>query len=110
MVKDLSKADLLDLYGNMLTKKQYDIMDMYFFGDLSFGEISENEGISRQAVADCVAKCSKKLDEYEHTLKMQKRYNATKKLLSAIEATTPNDEITELAKHVRSVWEDADGI
>ncbi len=104
VVKDMHTADLLEIYGGLLTKKQFEMMDMYFCGDLSFGEISENLEISKQAVSDCISKCTKKLKEYESVLHMEQRYLNTKSLLTAIEHN--EKDIGEKAENLRRVWEE----
>lgn len=35
MAKDLNKADCYDIYKNLLTEKQQETMEMYYFSDLS---------------------------------------------------------------------------
>ena len=39
--------NLLNIYKELLTTKQQDVLDMYFLYDLSLAEIAENENISR---------------------------------------------------------------
>ena len=48
MSKNLEICRLLDLYGALLTEKQFDIMDFYYNDDLSLGEIADHYEISRQ--------------------------------------------------------------
>ena len=64
--------ELLDLYGNLLTEKQREVMFYYFSDNLSFGEIGLELGISRQAVSDTIKKSEQLLYFYEDTLKIYK--------------------------------------
>ncbi len=79
MAKSFEMYILLDLYGRLLTDKQYNIMDLYYNDDLSLGEIAAECSISRQGVHDAVKHCEKALTEYEEKLgllKAQKEYVA----------------------------------
>ncbi len=68
-VKKVAKINrLMDLYGSLLTKSQYDIMSDYYFCDLSLSEISEFRKISRTAVADALKKSTEKLENFEKKL------------------------------------------
>lgn len=64
---------LYDLYGELLTSKQKDILEKYYFYNLSLTEISDLENISRSAVLDSLNKSVKKLEEYEEKLKFEER-------------------------------------
>ena len=65
MAKDLKLCVLLDYYGEMLTEKQRNIMELYYNEDLSLAEISEHCGITRQAVLDTLKKSGQCLNELE---------------------------------------------
>jgi len=56
---------LLDIYGKLLTKSQYEIMKDYYDFNLSLSEISEMRKISRSAVQDSLKKSVAKLNEIE---------------------------------------------
>lgn len=47
---------LMDFYGQLLTKRQYEVIDMYYNNDYSLGEIAGHLGISRQGVYDNLKK------------------------------------------------------
>ena len=68
MKDDLHFLRLWDLYSPLLTPTQREITDLYFNYDLSFGEIAEQKGVSRQSVSDCLQKCRKQLEGYEEKL------------------------------------------
>lgn len=59
---------LYDFYGKTLTDKQREIIDLYYFKDLSLGEIGENLNISRQAVYDNLKRGERQLKDMEKKL------------------------------------------
>lgn len=66
---------LFDFYGNLLSKKQYDAVELYYIHDLSLGEISEQLDISRQGVYDIIKRAEKKLYSFEEKLGLVKKFN-----------------------------------
>lgn len=72
-------AVLLDFYGQLLTERQYEIMDLHYNSDLSLGEIAEDLGISRQGVHDSIRKAKQTLMEYESRLKLSERFREQEK-------------------------------
>ncbi|MBQ7475229.1 MAG: DNA-binding protein [Clostridia bacterium] len=67
-VKNMKLPALLDTYGALITKRQYDVLDLYYNEDLSLSEISEITGISRQGVRDSVKKGEGELVRFEEAL------------------------------------------
>lgn len=76
---------LLDFYGQLLTKRQFEIVDMYYNNDYSLGETAENLGISRQGVNDSIKKSIKLLNSYESKLGMVKRHLQEQQVLKDID-------------------------
>ena len=71
MQRDREKESLLlDYYGDLLTRHQYEILDEYFNEDLSMNEIADNLQISKSAVQDLIKRTLVQLNAYEETLKM----------------------------------------
>ncbi len=68
MPKNLDFALLLEIYGRMLTDKQRDVMELYYWDDFSLGEISQNAGITRQAVRDSIKRSEQLLEDFENKL------------------------------------------
>ena len=66
--KTLEINRLLDIYGRLLTKQQFEIMSDYYYCDLSLSEISELRNISRTAVSDAIKTATKKLDKFEKSI------------------------------------------
>lgn len=65
---------LMDFYGQLLTDRQYEIMDLHYNSDLSLGEIAEELNVSRQAVFDGVRKARQTLENYEKRLGSVERF------------------------------------
>ena len=74
--KDLKKAYLLDFYGEVLTERKKEVLDMYYNEDLSLAEIAEQIGISRQGVRDLIKKAEDELLFLENKLGLAKKMRA----------------------------------
>lgn len=61
---------LLAYYGNLLTDHQRNILEEYYYEDLSMNEIADNFSISKSAVQDLIKRTLKQLNEYESSLKL----------------------------------------
>jgi len=61
---------LYDLYGSLLTEKQKEYFEDYYFHNLSFSEMAEDYDVSRNAAFKQVHIVMQKLDEYEEKLKL----------------------------------------
>lgn len=65
MAKDLSVSFLLDVYAPVLTEKQREVIELYYYEDLSLAEIAENCGITRQGVFDSIKRGEMAMRELE---------------------------------------------
>lgn len=72
---------LLDLYGNILTEKQKQTMDLYFQQDFSLSEISEQLSITRQAVRDSLLRAETILFNTENRLGLLGKFNEMRQSL-----------------------------
>ena len=73
MDKHIEISMLWEIYGKLLTEKQYEVLNDYYNNDLSLSEIAENNNISRQGVRDLIKKGESKLFEYEEKLNIMKK-------------------------------------
>ncbi|MCG8541010.1 MAG: hypothetical protein MJA82_13875 [Clostridia bacterium] len=77
-------GDLYDFYGNLLTDKQQEIIKLHCIHDFSLGEISEDLGISRQAVYDTLKRSRKILKSYEEKLGLLDKFLNTKNRVNGL--------------------------
>jgi predicted DNA-binding protein YlxM (UPF0122 family) len=75
---------LLDFYGQMVTKRQYDILDLYYNSDYSLGEIAEELNISRQGVHDSIKRGKAALFDMEEKLGLVSRFARQKDIAAKI--------------------------
>jgi len=93
MEKRFEISLLFDFYGELLTEKQKDIMDLYFNNDLSLSEIAEINNTSRQATHDTIKTCEKALLVYEEKLKLLSKDYKLKETLKKIVSELDNLQI-----------------
>ena len=94
MEKNVEISVLCQIYGKVLTEKQYEIINDYYNNDLSLSEIAENNGITRQAVRDIIKKSENKLYELEEKISLMKKIMNEKNIIKNIEKEL--NEIEEL--------------
>lgn len=82
--KNYKVSYLLDFYGNILTDKQKDAIDLYYNEDLSLAEIAEHVGITRQGVRDAIKRGEEILEEMEEKLGFAERFGEYKKAFEKI--------------------------
>ena len=63
-------ASLFDVYGKLLTQKQYNSLKLIIDNDYGFSEIADILHVSRQNVYDNYLKTVNKLKKFEQTLKL----------------------------------------
>ena len=86
VAKNLEISLLFDFYGDMLTDKQRDVVELYYNDDLSLSEIAENEGITRQGVRDSIKRAEAQLLEMEDRLGLARRFREMRDGFEAIRA------------------------
>ena len=87
--------NLLDLYKDLLTDKQIEIMEMYFQYDLSLSEIAEDSETTRSAVYDLIKRTSKILENYESKLHLLEKREKIQEVIKDLDEHIKN-KIEEL--------------
>ncbi len=108
MSKDLNMSLLLDFYGDILSEKQREAVELFYNGDLSLSEISEITGITRQGVRDRIVKSEQILTELENKLGLASRFGNVSKTLEYIKGRL--DELKSSGASVDDIIEAANRI
>ncbi len=87
--------NLYDYYGSLLTDKQKNYYEDYYFNDLSLSEIAENNNVSRNAVHNQLKIVIEKLEFYENNLKLYEKAKKIGKIISRLDSKTQK-ELEEL--------------
>ncbi|NLO82791.1 MAG: putative DNA-binding protein [Clostridiales bacterium] len=84
MEKLAEVAILLDLYGELLTSKQRDVLDLYYNHDLSLAEIAEARNISRQGVHDLIKRGERSLYKLDKKLNYYTKWSELERGIESI--------------------------
>jgi hypothetical protein len=105
--KKMQIGDLYAFYGQLLTGKQQEIIELYIYEDLSLGEISEHLEITRQAVFDMVKRSAKTLEKYETKLGLVARFKLHRDELEKINKTLVSlrDQMTDNSQTIDELIE-----
>ena len=95
LIKKVDLAFLSAFYGGMLTEKQRYVLSLHCEEDLSLGEISEEIGISRQAVHETLMRAAAKLNEMEEKLGVASRF---RRIESGLEEVPENEGLSTYRK------------
>lgn len=81
MDKKIYYNELYDCYKELLTEKQQEYYENYYFEDYSLSEIAENESVTRNAVHNQIKIVLEKLDFYEAHLHIRKNTLEIRKII-----------------------------
>ena len=100
---------LYNVYKSQLSKAQQEIIEDYYFIDLSITEIAQNRNVSRSAVEDALSKGCNKLDELEFQLGILKKADIVIEKLESLKSRALNmkevEEIEDIEKELDyGIW------
>lgn len=84
---------LFDYYGDLLTDKQKEFFEDYYFSNLTLQEIADNNNISRNAVHKTLNVINEKLEYYESVLKLYEKADKIKEIIKDLDDDTKNSII-----------------
>ena len=88
--------ELYDLYSGLLTDKQREYYEDYYFNDLSFSEMAENYDVSRNAIFKQIHIVTDKLKEYESVLRLLEKRKKLENIIESVDDSTLKNKLEEL--------------
>ena len=82
--------DLYDIYGELLTSKQQDYFEDYYFNNLTLAEMSENYNVSRNAVHKQIKEAEEKLIKFEEILQIADKNKRIKQICENLDEKIKN--------------------
>ena len=92
-------------YGGLLTDKQDKMIALHYDEDMSYGEIAEMFGVTRNAVLDSITKGVKHLEEYESVLKLVEKETKIDLMLDDLISSVDDNVVAERLKEIKKVLE-----
>lgn len=96
---------LLDFYGQLLTDRQYEILDLHYNNDFTLTEIAEQLNISRQGVYDNEKRGRALLIEYENKLGLLGKFSQQKQKAQNVLEMMKKLKLDELGKENADIIE-----
>lgn len=100
-------ARLLDLYGDVLTKRQYYAMELYYCLDYSLEEIAQNYNITKQAVHYTIKNAEAKIEQADERFHFTQKYEQIEARIADVIADIKNGvSSTEVIEKLSKVTSD----
>ena len=96
-------SQLYDFYSELLSDKQRQYLNDYYFDDLSLTEISENYEISKQAVSNNIKRTIVELEQFEEKLNLIKLNNERLFLLNEIKKITTDSDVLSYVEQLEKL-------
>ena len=106
ILESLEMTLLFDYYGELLTQRQRDCLDMRYNQDMSLGEIAQELGVSRQGVFDTLNRAETLLRNMEEKTGFLRRDEAVRRAAQGIRQAAEalnqmeNPEVVRLAGQI----------
>lgn len=71
-------SELFDIYKGVLTEKQVEVFEDYFFENLTIEEIAKNKNVSKNAISKSILSIKKILDSSEEKMHVLEYMNKLK--------------------------------
>jgi hypothetical protein len=103
--KLIEKGEWLDCYSDLLTKRQKECLELYYYENLTLAEIADYFHISRQAVHDAMRHGEEQLLMYEEALHLAEKRRKHKDAIERLRCELP-EEIRERVESLLKILSD----
>lgn len=100
MEEKIKLTYLYDFYGELLNERQRRLFRLYIFDDLSYSEIADEVGLTRQGAHDLVRRSEQKLYEYEEKLRLFEKFRAVRDKAEKAREYTDNEDLLKLLTEI----------
>ena len=113
---EITQISLLhDVYGQLLTKRQQEVMELYHEENLSLSEIAQEFSISRQGVHDALKNAEKALLDYEQKLRLVEKFQKSRQAIHQIDgiidemvAESRDEQLTGRLRSIKTIIDELD--
>ena len=88
--------ELYEEYKNLLTEKQRECFENYYYEDLSLNEIADNSKVSKSLVGKTINQVIQNLEEYESKLSLNSKNKKFKKIIENISDEDLKNKIEDI--------------
>lgn len=96
MDKNTHITILYDIYSKLLSDKQREYFEAYYFDNLSLSEISHNLNVSRSAIQKQLKSIEVLLNDYELKLKLNEKNNKLNKIINDIDDIKLKEKLNKI--------------
>ena len=93
---------LYDVYNELLTDKQKDYFESYYFNDMSLSEIAELNHVSRNAIFSSLKQIESSLNEYEEKLLLKKKNDILQEIILKNEDNN-NEDVKKIINKLKEM-------
>ena len=94
---------LFDIYGKLLSNRQFEVIDKVLNYDIGVSELAELEGESRQSVHDAINKAKKQLYSFEEKCKILEKLETINNELNIIKSKLNTNDTKELSHQIDAI-------
>src|SRR5699024_4634963 len=94
---------LYDFYQTLLTDKQREYMELYYYEDYSLGEIATETNVSRQAIYDNIKRTEQTLMNYEEKLQLYAKFLQREALLQQLAEQLEEANLPHVQSYIQQI-------